>query len=216
MIIISIGIPTNIGLVLSKHKEIIPLIKEIVIMGCGDFIKNNKKITTQNYENILNEIKNGNKINLFPNHNISGDSLATKILFDSGVKVKVVGHLVSSKYWADGEIIEYFREKAKNVKDLNDLNDSDEVIGLLMNEWFKIRGTNGQYPHDPLTIHEAIYGGEKSPLIYLRGKIVIHKWAAFSTFVPQSNGVHYLAVKIKNNNNFIEILTKTIIDRKVE
>ena len=212
--IISIGIPTNIGLVLSKHKDIIPLIKEIVIMGCGDFIKNNRKINNEEYDNVLNEIKNGNKINLFPNHNISGDTLATKILFDSGVKVKVVGHLVSSKYWANGEIIEYFRRKAKNVKDLNNINDFDEVVGLLMNEWFRIRRINGQYPHDPLTIHEAIFGGEKSPLIYLRGKIVIHEWAAFSTFIPQNNGPHYFAVKIKDNSDFIETLTKTIINNK--
>lgn len=37
--IISIGIPTNIGLALKNNKEIIPLIKEIVIMGCGSFIE---------------------------------------------------------------------------------------------------------------------------------------------------------------------------------
>ena len=214
--IISIGIPTNIGLVLSKHKEIIPLIKEIVIMGCGDFIKdNNKRVNENEYDKILNEIKNGKKFNLFPNNNISGDSLATKILFDSGVKVKIVGHLVSSKYWAKGEIIDYFKEKARNVKDLNNINDPDEVVGLLMKQWFYIRGKNGQYPHDPLTIHEAIYGGDKSPLIYLRGKIISHEWAAFSTFIPQENGPHYLAVKIKDNDNFLEVLSNTIMNNKI-
>ena len=215
--IVSIGIPTNTGLALSKHKDIIPLIKEIVIMGCGDFIKsNNKRVEPNEYDYILNEIKNGTKINLFPNHNISGDTLATKILFDSGVKVKIVGHLVSSKYWAKGEIIDYFREKARNanIKGFNNLDNFDEVVGLLMNEWFGIRGKNGQYPHDPLTIHEAVYGGDESPLIYLRGRIVIHEWAAFSTFIPQINGPHYLAVKIKNNDNFLEVLTKTIINKK--
>ena len=210
--IISIGIPTNIGLALNKHKDIIPIIKEIVIMGCGDFIKNNKKINKNEYDDIINEIKDGNKINLFPNHNISGDTLATKILFDSGVKVKIVSHSVSSKYWAQGEIIDYFREKAKNVKDLNNINDPDKVVGLLMNEWFNIRNKNGQYPHDPLTVHEAIYGGDKSPLIYLRGKIIIHEWAAFSTFIPQINGPHYLSVKIKNNSNFLDVLSKTIMN----
>ena len=79
-----------------------------------------------------------------------------------------------------------------------------------MNEWFRIRRKKGQYLHDPLTIHEAIFGGEKSPLIYLRGKIVIHEWAAFGTFIPQNNRPHYFAVKIKYNSNFIETLTKTI------
>ena len=120
--IISIGIPTNIGLALNKHKDIIPLIKEIVIMGCGDFIKNNKIINKNEYDDVINEIKDGNKINLFPNHNISGDTLATKILFDSGVKVKIVSHSVSSKYWEQGDIIDYFREKAKN----DNINDHDK------------------------------------------------------------------------------------------
>ena len=213
--IISIGIPTNIGLTLNKHKDIIPLIKEIVIMGCGDFIKNNNNNKyNKDYGNIINDIKNGNKINLFPNHNISGDALATKIIFDSGVKIKIVSHLVSSNFWAQGEIIDYFRNKAKNVKDLNNIKDQDEVVGLLMNEWFIIRNKIGQYPHDPLTIHEAVYGGNKSPLIYLRGKIVIHEWAAFSTFIPQIDGAHYLSVKIKKNNNFLKTLSETIMLNK--
>ena len=204
--IISIGIPTNIGLTLTKHKDIIPLIKEIVIMGCGDFLYKKDNNET------LNEIKNGNKVDLFPNHNISGDTLATKILFDSGVKVKIVNHLVSTKFWANGEVINYFREKAKNAKDLNNLNDPDVVIGLLMIEWFKIRRRNGQIPHDPLAIHEAVFGGDQSPLLYLRGKIFVHEWAAFSTFTPQKDGPHYLSVKIKDNNNFLDVLTKTIMN----
>lgn len=211
--IISIGIPTNIGLVLSKHKEVIPLIKEIVIMGCGDFMKNNgEKIKQNEYDEILNDIKNGNKYNLFPNHNISGDTLGTKIIFDSGVKLKIVNHSVSSKFIARGELIDYFREKAKNVKDLNNIKDIDEAIGLLMNEWFNVRYLDRQITHDPLTINEAVYGGDKSPLIYLRGRIIIHEWAAFSTFIPQKNGPHYLSVKIKDNIKFLEFLKQTIMN----
>lgn len=205
--IVSIGIPTNIGLALTKHKDIIPLVKEIVIMGCGDFL-NKKEVS---FEDALSSIKSGNKINLFPNHNISGDALATKILFDSGIKVKIVSHMVSSIYKAKGEIIDYFREKSEKVKDLNNIKDPDEVIGLLMNEWFNIRHINRQYPHDPLTIHESIFGGDKSPLLYLRGRIFVHEWAAFSTFIPQLDGPHFLSVKIKENSNFLEVLKKTIM-----
>ena len=51
-------------------------------------------------------------------------------------------------------------------------------------------------------IHEAIFGGEKSPIIYGRGKIIIIEWAAFSTFIPQENGPHYLGVEVKKDNNF--------------
>ena len=206
--IVSIGIPTNIGLALNKHKDIIPLVKEIIIMGCGDFIYNKD----MKFDEVLSSVKNGNKINLFPNHNISGDTLATKILFNSGIKVKIVNHMVSSKYKAQGEIIDYFREKSKEVKDLNDIKEPDQAIGLLMNEWFNIRHINRQYPHDPLTIHESIFGGDKSPLLYLRGRIFVLEWAAFSTFIPQLDGPHFLSVKIKKNSNFLEVLTKTIMN----
>ena len=68
--IVSIGIPTNIGLTIKNSPEIIPLIKEIVIMGCSSIIKV-YKIPTYNP---IEEIKNGKIISLYPNHNISGDS----------------------------------------------------------------------------------------------------------------------------------------------
>ena len=102
--IISIGIPTNIGLAIKNNPEIIPLIKEIVIMGCGSAVKNYEKMDY----NPITEIKNGNIISLYPNHNISGDSLATKIIFDSNIPIKIVSHTVSSKFWSEGNIIDFF------------------------------------------------------------------------------------------------------------
>ena len=98
--IISIGIPTNIGLALNNYKEIIPLIKEIVIMGCGSALEK----PLQDYD-ALQDIKNGKIISLYPNHNISGDTLASKILFDSKVPTKIVSHTVSSKFWSHGPVI---------------------------------------------------------------------------------------------------------------
>ena len=206
--IVSIGIPTNLGITLVKHKDIIPLIKEIVIMGCGDYYGIDQDEKTK----LMNSAKNGNRVNLFPNHNVSGDCLATKILFDSGVKVKIISHLVTTKYIVKGELIDYFREKAKSIKDIENIDDFDSVVGLLMNEWFSIRGINRQIPHDPLTIHEARYGGDKSPIIYLRGKIFVHEWSAFSTFIPMENGPHYYGTKIKENEHFINDLKNTIMN----
>ena len=207
--IISIGIPTNIGLALKNNKEIIPLIKEIIIMGCGSFMINDKP---QGFDPI-NEIKNGNKITLYPNHNLSGDTIASKILFDACIPTKIISHSVSSKFWAEGPIIDFLKERANNIKDINNSDDPEGVVGLLMKEWFSIRRQNGQCPHDPLTINEAVYGGEKSPIIYARGRIVISEWAAFSTFIPQENGPHYLGVQIKKDNNFLEMLSNTIMNK---
>lgn len=205
--IVSIGIPTNIGLALSKNKEIIPLIKEIIIMGCGFFITDEVES-----DNLNDYVINGNKINLYPNHNISGDTLATKILFDSCIPTKIIDHSVSSKFWAEGPVIEFLRQKASEIKDIKNPENPEGAVGLLMNEWFKRRRQNGQCPHDPLTVHEAIYGGNKSPIIYARGRVVSHEWAAFSTFIPQENGPHYLGLDIKKDNKFLEILANTIMN----
>ena len=207
--IISIGIPTNIGLAIKNNPEIIPLIKEIVIMGCGSAVKNYEKMDY----NPITEIKNGNIISLYPNHNISGDSLATKIIFDSNIPIKIVSHTVSSKFWSEGNVIDFFRQKANEEKDKTNPETPEGAVGLLMEQWFGRRYQNGQCPHDPLTVNEAVFGGEDSPIIYARGWVVIHEWAAFGTFVPNNNGPHYLGVDVKKNNNFLDKLEKTIIGK---
>ena len=186
-----------------------PLIKEIVIMGCGSAVKNYEKMDY----NPITEIKNGNIISLYPNHNISGDSLATKIIFDSNIPIKIVSHTVSSKFWSEGNIIDFFRQKANEEKDKTNPETPEGAVGLLMEQWFGRRYQNGQCPHDPLTVNEAVFGGEDSPIIYARGWVVIHEWAAFGTFVPNNNGPHYLGVDVKKNNNFLDKLEKTIIGK---
>ena len=65
--IVSIGIlSTNIGLALKNNKEIIPLINETIIMGCGSIFNINS------IEDIdqVKEILEGKNIILYPNHNI--------------------------------------------------------------------------------------------------------------------------------------------------
>jgi len=111
--IISIGIPTNIGLAIKNNPEIIPLIKEIIIMGCGSSVEER----TKKDFNPIEQIKNGKIISLYPNHNISGDSLATKIIFNSKIPIKIVSHTVSSKFWSEGNLIDFFKKKAKEEKD---------------------------------------------------------------------------------------------------
>ena len=206
--IVSIGIPTNIGLAIKNSPEIIPLIKEIVIMGCGSIIKAEKIAAYDPLE----EIKNGNKIiSLYPNHNISGDSLASKILFDSNIPTKIVTHTVSSKFWSEGKVIDFLRNKANEEKDKTNPETPEGAVGLLMEQWFNRRHQNGQCPHDPLTINEAAFGGDDSPIIYARGYLIVHEWAAFGTFIPRNDGPHYLGIDEKKNNNFLDKLEKTII-----
>ena len=204
--IVSIGIPTNIGLALKNSPEIIPLIKEIIIMGCGSIIKQERNASY----NPIEDIQNGKIISLYPNHNISGDSLASKILFDSNIPTKIVSHSVSSKFWSEGKVIDYLRKKANEEKDKTNPETPEGAVGLLMEQWFNIRHQNGQCPHDPLTINEAAFGGDDSPIIYARGYVIVHEWAAFGTFIPRKDGPHYLGIDVKKNNNFLEKLEKTI------
>ena len=83
-------------------------------MGCGSpIIDKNPNIK---YDPI-SEIKNGKIISLYPNHNLSGDSLASKILFDANIPTKIVSHSVSSKFWSHGNVIDFFRNKANEEKD---------------------------------------------------------------------------------------------------
>ena len=206
--IISIGIPTNIGLAIKNNPEIIPLIKEIIIMGCGSSVEERIKKDF----NPIEEIENGKIISLYPNHNISGDSLATKIIFDSKIPIKIVSHTVSSKFWSEGNLIDFFRKKAKEEKDKKNPITPEGAVGLLMEQWFNRRSNqNGQCPHDPLTVNEAVFGGNDSPIIYARGWVIIHEWAAFGTFIPNNDGPHFLGVDVKKNNNFLSKLENIII-----
>ena len=196
-----------IGLAIKNFPQIIPLIKEIVIMGWDSIIKADKIPTY----NPIEEIKNGKIIFLYPNHNISGDSFASKILFDSNMPTKIVSHTVSSKFWSEGKVIDFLRNKANAEKDKANTETPEGAVGLLIELWLNIRHQNGQCPHDPLTINEAVYSGHNSPIIYARGYLIIHKWTAFGTFIPRNDGPHYLGIDVKNNKCFLDKLEKTII-----
>lgn len=49
-------------------------------------------------------------------------------------------------------------------------------------------------PHDALTLAEAIYPSRF--IKYVRGYVVIHEWAAFSTFIPHPDGPHEMGESV--------------------
>ena len=111
-------------------------------MGCGSIFNINS------IEDIdqVKEILEGKNIILYPNHNISGDTIASKFLFDSNIKTKIVSHSVSSKFSSQGPVIDSLRENAKNEKDIKNPKTIEGDVGILMEEWFKRRRQNGQCP----------------------------------------------------------------------
>ena len=81
----------------------------------------------------IEEIKNGKIISLYPNHNISGDSFASKILFDANIPIKIVSHTVSSKFWSKGKVINFFRKKAKEEIDKANPTTPKIAVGYFWN-----------------------------------------------------------------------------------
>ena len=81
-------------------------------------------------------------------------------------------------------------------------SNGNKYIGHYVNNVRNGNG-NGQCPHDPLTVYEAIYGGNDSYVIYLPGTLIIHEWAAYSTFVPHQDGKHLLGFDTRNVDKFL-------------
>lgn len=234
--IISIGIMTNIALAFKQHPEIIPKIQEMVVMGGGSVMtkvkrpfiseysenpkkweKNVKQIEfplPEDDKSVLNFVCEGQNIHLYPNHNFSGDSIATVYSFSDQIRIKIIPFAVTCHFWLSGRPIQYLKDRAEEARSKkSDTLDECEVAGLIMEEWFELRnGQNGQCPHDTLTVHEAVFGSDMSPVYYVTGTLVPHKWAAFSTFVPNDEGNHYLGVYVHDNDakKFLEFLGKKI------
>jgi hypothetical protein len=120
--LISIGIPTNIGNAIKKNNNIISKIKEIVIMGGGSYLTKSEEHKIGKYslnpsdwdkkyiekspfelpkneEEANNFLYEGKPIILFPNHNFSGDTLATKLIFSiSNLNIRIIPHNVTSQF----------------------------------------------------------------------------------------------------------------------
>ena len=65
-------------------------------------------------------------------------TIASKILFDACIPTKIISHSVSSKFLTEGPVIDFLKERANNIKDINNSDDPEGVVGLLMNEWLSI------------------------------------------------------------------------------
>ncbi|KAL7715661.1 Inosine-uridine preferring nucleoside hydrolase [Entamoeba marina] len=241
LVILSIGIPTNIALAIETFPEIKGMIKEIVCMGCGSEMveRDSTRIQKQSYnkkdwekskpekpmfglpnkpENVLEWVQSGKILHLYPNHNLSGDTLASVVMFSSGIPIKIISHSVTSKFWLEGDAIEYLKKQADSVPEekLKQPDLPSQSVGLLLQYWFGVRfGQNGQCPHDPLALHEAVYGGEDGHVIYVNGTMIIHEWAAFGTFIPHPDGRHKLGVGVYEKDKFLEKLSKTLMTKRI-
>ncbi|CAL6016061.1 inosine-uridine_preferring nucleoside hydrolase [Hexamita inflata] len=233
--IISIGIPTNIALAIQRNKKIASKIDEIIFMGGGTFMSTSnynefrqfsrksrdwdKNLTISapfgipEKENVTQWVCDGNVVHLFPNHNFSGDSMATKYIFDQpNIKIKVIPHNITAQFWLKGPSIAFLRHQSEQQCETQN---PFVTVGHMVEKWMQLRSQNGQCPHDPLTIHETVFGGENSVVKYVKGKLIVHEWAAFSTFVPSENGNHCVGLAVENPDVFMNKLEKLLMNGEI-
>eukprot|EP01084_Bolivina_argentea_P004110 7779_1 len=263
--IVSIGIPTNICNLINKYgKDIIEsLIGHIVVMGGGNIItksiKQHKQFGTKSANkrkrNLLDcnesmfplpnnekegmqwiiDENNRNVIHLYPNHNLSGDTLASSIMFSLKCPITLIPHHVTSQNILRGKAIEtlLLLSKTCDIKNGIYVNNENGICGVLLNEWFKVRNAERvQCLHDPLTLYEAIYPIQfiekkenelennefvfgNSCLKYYNGTIVCHKWAAFVTFIPNPNGMHRIALECIDSKQWVKWCGEMLINNSM-
>jgi len=129
-------------------------------------------------------LREGKPIHLFPNHNTSGDTLASLWLFESrACPVSLIPHEITAQHWLKGRSIETLLQSSSTWKSslspqstTTESQSSDStsttahyppevaLCGALLFEWLSRRhGQRGQCPHDPLTLYEAAYPRQPDP-----------------------------------------------------
>eukprot|EP00475_Leptophrys_vorax_P006767 TRINITY_DN14229_c0_g1_i1.p1 TRINITY_DN14229_c0_g1~~TRINITY_DN14229_c0_g1_i1.p1 ORF type:complete len:521 (+),score=105.30 TRINITY_DN14229_c0_g1_i1:73-1635(+) len=148
---------------------------------------------------------------LLPNHNSSGDAMATALLFREVLcPITVIPHAVTAQYWVEGKSIETLLEATTYP---SAYPPEFALTGSLIKEWFKTRGQRGQCPHDPLTVYESIFVDDLSTLTYVPGTFVVTEWASFFVFVPDKNGHHRLAISPREpTEKWLAWLEATMLD----
>jgi inosine-uridine nucleoside N-ribohydrolase len=250
VIICAIGMTTNLGRACEKYSDFTKLVGHIYIMGGGSIGTDRVSIGTYcgNDKSLWGKDGSGSEskeplpftlpgrefvptpsithpILLFPNHNLCGDVLATKILFEHhDCPISLIPHHITAQHWIDGPAIETLLEaSSKELVDNNPYPESFVISGRLLFEWLSRRGRQrGQCPHDPLTVYEAIYqespkedngklSAKYSSLKYIRGTLLGTEWAGYTIFIPNPTGIHRLAVTCLEPPAWEKWLSETLL-----
>jgi len=211
--LVCLGAMTNVALALHLDNGIPALIKQIVFMGMGNRMTHEvpSKWEKQHFTvpHVKSPIEAGNVYSFFPNHNISCDTLASVKVFESGIKISVINDTVTTKMWWNGEPCNTLLSCA------TDGPAELKVGGLLLKEWLDYRSSifntriDGTCPHDALATAEAVYPGKF--VEYVRGHVLIHEWAGFSSFVEDPTGPHRIGVAQKNTVEFLKFMSEKIL-----
>jgi hypothetical protein len=134
--IVAIGIPTNLGLCSHRYPDFAELVGHIVLMGGGSFVTQRSvgkgslgvysidsanwgengsgtscekapyRVPTDHEAAIRMCLEGDSPVHLFPNHNTSGDSLATLLTMKLNCPISVLPHYITAQHWLKGLAIE--------------------------------------------------------------------------------------------------------------
>jgi hypothetical protein len=130
------------------------------------------------------------------------------------------GDRITVQVWVSGAPIDFLTGKGAAWRDGSDRRSAAALAGAMLLEWWPIfqrtgycpAGTSvGQCPHDPLVVHETLFGGGRSHVRYSTGTLVVHEWAAFSTFIPHADGPHRLGLEVVDKEGFLRTLGQALM-----
>jgi len=198
--IVSLGALTNVAWAIKLDPSIIPKIKKITYMGMGKRL-NSSQTTLYPFPAQNEPFSPGNVYTFFPNHNISADTMAAYKVFETSIPIDVINDTVTNQLWfgivprktvIDGNPVDYLIS-SENPPETH-------VVGQLLFIWLKHRSSKfgadikGTCPHDGLALAEAIYTNRF--VKYIRGHLLVHEWAGFSSFVLDPKGPHRIGTQI--------------------
>jgi inosine-uridine nucleoside N-ribohydrolase len=223
--IIGLGALTNIAMALAIDPSLAKRVKRLVYMGLGS------RVPEQELPDLpfqtpgrSDPISSGSGLPWFhhPNHNISSDVSAAVHVFQSGMSIDVIPHVITGQLWWGQGIA-----GADNTRELEEARDAclslleatapqeSVIVSKLLSAWLEYRSVifrtiiRGTCPHDALTTAEAVYPGRFVEFTE-PGHVLIHEWAGFATFVCGSNGPHRLG-KTNESTSFLRFLSERLM-----
>eukprot|EP01122_Echinamoeba_exundans_P008116 TRINITY_DN262_c0_g2_i1.p1 TRINITY_DN262_c0_g2~~TRINITY_DN262_c0_g2_i1.p1 ORF type:complete len:442 (+),score=63.46 TRINITY_DN262_c0_g2_i1:137-1462(+) len=194
IVLLGLGALTNIGqAILLGGEEFKKNVKRIVYMGQGHRMKQLDPKLPEWFKGPNDPYQLGGAYPHYPNHNLSSDTMGAMITFESGIPLTMVNDAVTNKLWFDGaDCLKLAQATAPG---------HCREVGNLLRVWLTyrshifFRAIRGTCPHDALTLVEAIYPHRY--MKFVRGWVIIHEWAAFSTFIPDPDGPHEIGESIE-------------------
>jgi inosine-uridine nucleoside N-ribohydrolase len=220
----SIGALTNIAVALRLDPGIKSLVSRIVHMGTGSRLQVAPEAMTAlpfAPPEAPIEAGAGRAWVHYPNINLIADTLAAIEVFDSGIPVDVIGHEVTSQlWWGTASSRRHAPHQLQcAVEACTALRRARApapaaVVGRMLDVWLDYRSAIfgrailGTCPHDPLTVAEAMFPG-RFVTFSPPGHLLVHEWAAFSSFVCAPGGPHRIARAVEREP-FIELMSASL------